>query len=130
LHGKLNKSKLNQILEDARDNVNELLDIETSELYEPYESIIKMYNKELEDIGYYLEEENQVALALDILRSAMKDKSEGGLYHAYMCDIKYAVYYALPIKYDDPMSLAFAQSCEEGAKTFLDRLLQKPDNET
>ena len=60
----MNKSKLNQILEDAMTNVNELLDIETSELYEPYESIIKMYNKELEDIGYYLKEENQVALAM------------------------------------------------------------------
>jgi len=62
---------------------------------------------------------------MDILRHKMKDKSEGELYHAWMCNIKFAVYDHI-VTYRDTMNEQdLLLSCEEGAEMFLDRLLQE-----
>ena len=99
--------------------INKLLDYNTD-----------INNDERSDIADYLKglpEKNKVKNALDVLRTHMKDKSEGGLYHGWMCNIKFAVYDELMsenvFKYDHPMSIKTLEACEDGANTFLNRLL-------
>ncbi len=63
---------------------------------------------------------------LHILRKEMADKSEGELYHAWMCNIKFAVYDSICAERDKTGTCSDVQTleaCEEGAKIFLDRLL-------
>ena len=118
----MNKNKLNQILEDARDNA--------IDLYNQCDSIRTrdVYEKELETLEHYLKEENQVALAMSVLRDAMKDKSEGELYHAWMCNIKFAIVDSIHRHNKNFDEIMVTSCCEEGARVFLDRLLQEPDN--
>jgi len=72
---------------------------------------------------------NTVPEALDILREAMKDRSEGELYHVWMVNIKFAIYDSImrkqPCRVISPRIVG--EQCEEGARNFLDRLLQGED---
>jgi len=62
---------------------------------------------------------------MDVLRREMKDKSEGELYHAWMCNIKFAVNDCIPRTGDSVNDAMLLHACEMGAKTFLDRLLKE-----
>ena len=69
--------------------------------------------------------DNLVPEAMGILRLAMKDKSEGGLYHGWMCNIKFAIYDSIRLDTNMIIKERLLEGCEEGAKVFLDRLLKK-----
>jgi len=71
--------------------------------------------------------DNEVKDAMDVLRKHMKDKSEGELYHGWMCNIKWAVYDSIKSQSPDYKDFdSYLQNgCEEGAMMFLDRLLDK-----
>ena len=69
---------------------------------------------------------SEVSMAIEVLRKHMRDKSEGELYHTWMCNIKFAVYDAICNEMRKTGTCHDKQTldcCEEGAKNFLDRLL-------
>lgn len=72
------------------------------------------------------EQSKTVSDAMAILRHELKDKTGGELYHAWMCNIKFAVFDAIGIDEErhTPLSMDILEGCEEGAKVFLDRLIK------
>ncbi len=66
--------------------------------------------------------------AMDILRKAMKDKTEGELYHTWKCNIKFFIYDAIldEIEKPDPdfSMKQLSDACDCGAEAFLNELLK------
>ena len=119
-------SKLNGILDDARDNAislcNESFEKDDAEL-------VKIYDEEIIELEKHID--NSMPLTMDSLRHHLKDKSEGDIYHVWMCNIKFAIYDSIMAEYDwadDEMRNMLATTCEDGAKVFLDRLLREDDD--
>jgi len=72
--------------------------------------------------------DNLVPEALNILRQAMEDKSEGELYHGWVCNIKWIVYDTIKqnnLLMNTEEDLTLQEACKTGAKTFLNRLLKE-----
>jgi len=122
----MNKCKAIGMLNDARDNVFSLM---RNELGHDCNIDVTTFEDEIHHLEKAIA--NPTAFAMDILRHEMKDKSEGSLYHAWMCNIKYSVYDSIINEYDwadDDMKNMLSIQCEDGAKVFLDRLLQDESN--
>lgn len=117
------KCKAIALLNNARDNA--IISFNSTDS----SRISEIIDKEITEIEDAIE--NPVSFAMDILRHEMKDKTEGELYHAWMCNIKWAV--ADAIKNQSPIYKDFdsfiQNGCEEGAKVFLDRLLKQSEKE-
>ena len=120
-------NKLNAILEDARTNAIELYNL-ADEKGEDF-LVKNIYEKEISTLEKHID--NSMPLTMDSLRHHLKDKSEGDMYHAWMCNIKFAIYDSIMAEYDwadDEMRNMLATTCEDGAKLFLDRLLKEDDD--
>jgi hypothetical protein len=123
------KSKAIALLNDARDNAITMESM-ASKVHKKYPSkesleMLNGFTKEVVSVTKTID--NPTAFAMDILRHEMKDKSEGGLYHGWLCNIKYAVYDSICNEIAETGTCYDKQtldSCEDGARTFLDRLLQ------
>jgi hypothetical protein len=122
----MNKCKQTAMLEDARDNTLDLYNINIQEKHpdENHKILLESLKNELIELEKAIK--NPVHFANDILRHAMKDKSEGELYHGWMCNIKWAIYDS--IKSQSPIYKDFdswlQNGCESGANEFLNRLLK------
>jgi len=83
---------------------------------------------------------NRVPKAMAILREAMKDKSKGELYYAWLSNIKFCVYDCIRVLEDGELEAIIKEDegvyklknkvynqimkgCKQGAEQFLDRLL-------
>ncbi|MCP3675479.1 MAG: hypothetical protein GY829_13545 [Gammaproteobacteria bacterium] len=67
--------------------------------------------------------------AMDILRKAMEDKTEGELYHTWRIGIKYCMYDAILHEIEKPepdfSMKQLSEACDNGAEAFLNELLKE-----
>ena len=73
---------------------------------------------------------NEIEEAMNVLRKNMQDEAEGELYHAWMCNIKFAVYDSLMQEFyagklTNQEIATMLNGCEKGAKLFLNRLFKE-----
>ena len=116
-------NKLNAILEDARTNAIELLNIADEEK-DNY--LVKLYAKELSTLEKHID--NSMPLTMDSLRHHLKDMSPGEMNYAWMCNIKWAMYDTLFPHVKGISIDALNQLCERSAENIL-RVLLRDDND-